>query len=66
MLTLRKCSNGDAAIITLLKALQISITPEVVTAEMEKHPDNPSILAISDVLNWFKIDNGAYKVNSDK
>ncbi len=31
--------------------------------ELEKHPDYPSLLALSDVLSGFGFDNAAYKVN---
>lgn len=60
-----KLPNADAAAINLLKQLRVKINPQDVVAELEKHPDYPSLLAISDVLNWFKIKNDAYRVNAD-
>ncbi len=57
--------NADAALINLLKQLKFGISPQDVMDELEKHPDYPSLLAISDVLNWFKINNAAYRIKPD-
>jgi len=54
--------NPDAAVIKLLKCLAIGIEPAKIIAELEKHPDYPSMLAISDVLAALNIDNAAYRV----
>jgi predicted double-glycine peptidase/uncharacterized membrane protein len=59
-------NNADAAIINLLRKLNIDINPQDVIAELEKHPDYPSLLAVSDVLNWFRVDNAAYRVTADE
>ncbi|MGZ3763688.1 MAG: vitamin K epoxide reductase family protein [Mucilaginibacter sp.] len=56
--------NAEAAVIKLLKNLSISIAPETIAAELEKHPDYPSLLAISDVLTSFRIENGAFRVET--
>ncbi len=61
-----KYANADAAVIQLLKRLGAKINPQDVIDELEKHPDYPSLLAISDVLNWFGIDNAAYRVTSEE
>jgi uncharacterized membrane protein/predicted double-glycine peptidase/thiol-disulfide isomerase/thioredoxin len=66
MLTFTKYQNGDAAVIKLLKNLSIRIDPATITAELEKHPDYPSLLAISDVLNNFDIENSAYRVQPEE
>jgi len=66
MLTFHKYANADAAVINLLKNLGIQINPQDIIEELEKHPDHPSMLAISDVLNWFEIDNAAYRINADE
>jgi uncharacterized membrane protein len=66
MLFLRKESNADAAAINLLKQLKVNINKQDIIDELEKHPDYPSLLAISDVLNWFKINNAAYRINAEE
>ncbi|HJP62458.1 MAG TPA: vitamin K epoxide reductase family protein [Mucilaginibacter sp.] len=57
-------NNADSVVISLLKELAINIKSEDIIAELEKHPDYPSMLAISDVLNWFDIDNAAYRIDT--
>jgi uncharacterized membrane protein len=54
--------NADAAINKLLNYLSINIDPQAISAELEKHPDYPSLLAISDVLTNFDIKNAAFRV----
>jgi len=56
-------SNSTAAIINLLKEFKFPVNPKKVDAEIEKHPDFPSLLSISDVLTWFKVSNAAYQVD---
>jgi uncharacterized membrane protein/protein-disulfide isomerase len=38
----------------------------MVTAELEKHPDYPSLLAVSDVLNSFNIENSAFRIQPEE
>jgi hypothetical protein len=54
--------NADAAITKLLNYLSINIDPQAISAELEKHPDYPSLLAISDVLTNFNIKNAAFRI----
>ncbi len=63
MIALTKYDNADAAIIKLLRSLKIAVDPEIIIAELEKHPDYPSLLAISDVLTVFNVENVALRVN---
>jgi uncharacterized membrane protein/thiol-disulfide isomerase/thioredoxin len=65
MLSFTRYQNPDAAVNKLLKCLSINIAPETITAELEKHPDYPSMLAISDVLNAFNVENAAYRVDQE-
>jgi uncharacterized membrane protein/thiol-disulfide isomerase/thioredoxin len=62
MLSFTNFQNPDAAVTKLLKGLSINIEPDIVITELEKHPDYPSLLAISDILNTFHIENAAYRV----
>src|SRR3569833_384599 len=57
-------NNADSVVISLLKELAINIKSEDIIAELEKHPDYPSMLAISDVLNRFEIDKTAYRIGT--
>ncbi len=66
MLTLTRHNNVDAVLIRLLKKLKISISPDAVIAELEKHPDYPSLLAVSDVLSNFQIENSAFRLQADE
>ena len=64
MLSFTNYQNPEAAVIKLLKSLSIGIDPATIITELEKHPDYPSLLAISDVLTVFNIDNVAYRVDA--
>jgi uncharacterized membrane protein/thiol-disulfide isomerase/thioredoxin len=66
MISLTDYQNADAAVIKLLKSLTVNIDPSVVVAEMERHPDYPSLLAVSDVLSSFNIENNAFRIQPDQ
>src|SRR3569833_898886 len=66
MLSLFNYNNADASIVKLLKHLDINIAHAQVEAELEKHPDYPSLLAISDVLTNFNVENTAFRVDFDE
>lgn len=59
-------NNVDCVVIGLLKELSVSVRSQDIIAELEKHPEYPSMLAISDVLNWFGIDNAAYRIDTNE
>ena len=61
MLTFNRHNNVDAVLIRLLKRLKINISSDTIITELEKHPDYPSLLSISDVLSNFDIENSAYR-----
>jgi hypothetical protein len=48
------------------RELNIRIDLQKVYDELLIHPDYPSLLAISDVLQNFGVDNGAYRIDRDK
>jgi uncharacterized membrane protein/protein-disulfide isomerase len=62
MLSSKKTSNPAAVIYKLLKFSGIYLDQEQINIELDKHPDFPSLLAISDVLNAFKIENNGFKI----
>jgi len=59
-------NNADAAIINLLRQSSINIDSGQIIAELERHPEYPSLLAISDVLTAFGIENKAHRVDFDE
>jgi uncharacterized membrane protein/glutaredoxin len=63
MIFKKKHFNADAIVITLLKALNFHIEPEIIIDDLNRHPDYPSLLAVSDVLTSFNIENEAFSIN---
>jgi uncharacterized membrane protein len=63
---LNQYNNTEATVIKLLRRLSIATAPEKIIAELERHPDYPSLLAISDVLTNFNIENSAFRVSYDE
>lgn len=63
MFLFNKRSNAEAAVTNLLKYLKVTIDSDSVIDELEKHPDYPSMLAVSDVLTEFNIENSAFRVD---
>ena len=49
-------ANADAAVIKLLTALGLYSNHADVIAELDKHPDYPNLLAVSDVLTAFSVE----------
>lgn len=66
MLTFTRHNNIDVVLIQLIKTSKININSDAIIAELEKHPDYPSLLAINDVLNSFHVKNGAFRVQADE
>jgi uncharacterized membrane protein len=66
MFTSIRYNNAEASVIKLIKILNIDILPETIVYELEKHPDYPSLLAISDVLTALHIENFAFRVAPDQ
>ncbi len=65
MFSLTTTPNADAVVTKLLSSLSITgIDQNDVSNQLEKHPDYPSLLAISDVLTSFHIENSAYRVDN--
>lgn len=47
-----------------LGELSVSIDIDIIREELEKHPDYPSMRAVSDVLTWFQVKHAAYHVDA--
>jgi len=58
--------NTKIALINLLQSLEIYISEDTIEAELDKHPDAGSLLAIADVLNAFNVKNVAYAVDKNE
>lgn len=58
--------NGPETAWLLANLLQVKISRSTLKKEIEEHPDYPSLLSISDVLNNYGIDNLTAQFNRDK
>lgn len=58
--------NVEATVIKLIKHLKLKITKQTIIAELERHPEYPSLLALSDILNKFNILNHAFKISDEQ
>lgn len=54
------------AVINYLNYHHINIDQDEFELQLEGHPDFPSLLAFSDALNFFNIENYSYKINDDE
>lgn len=55
-------SNLDSVIFSLIKSLRANVTHKTVETCLSDHPDNPSLLALSDCLTSWNIENQAYRI----
>lgn len=56
--------NAKTTIMNILESIDIEIASDLIEAELEKHPDIGSLLAIADVLNYFKIQAYSYRIKA--
>jgi uncharacterized membrane protein len=66
MLLSSRAANADAVVAKLLKHFFTGIRSEDVSAELEKHPDYPSLLSICDVLRSFNLESEAFKTSYEQ
>ncbi|MFB6453873.1 vitamin K epoxide reductase family protein [Chitinophaga sp. Hz27] len=59
-------SNGPETAKILVDALGVKISASTLRKEIEEHPDYPSLVSISDVLNNYHLDNLTGKFSPDK
>jgi len=59
-------TNGPEAATLITTLLNIKVSASTLEKEIEEHPDYPSLLSISDVLNSYKVDNIAVRIDADK
>ncbi|MGN6395261.1 MAG: vitamin K epoxide reductase family protein [Mucilaginibacter sp.] len=65
MISIFGIDNVGAAVAKLLKSLNHQVNTREIIADLDKHPDYPSMLAISDVLNNFNVVNNAFRVDAE-
>lgn len=58
--------NAVAATYQYLKAIGAKVTEETVEEILKNHPDYPSLLATSDALNEWKIENVAVRITPEQ
>lgn len=63
LISLTKPANPTAVLSTLIKKLNIRVSPFTLKQDLEMHPDFPSLLALSDCLNSWKVAHEAYRIN---
>ncbi len=56
--------NATTTLYALLKGLDAKVTRATIQNELAMHPDFPSLLSMSDVLTYWKIDNTALQLNT--
>jgi protein-disulfide isomerase/uncharacterized membrane protein len=58
--------NTTVVLTRFVKELRIPVTRQSICEQLEKHPDYDSLLAFSDVLDQYRVPNGAYKLKFDQ
>src|SRR5690606_681513 len=56
--------NSLKTLFQYLDAEAISLDKEEFNFQFNSHPDYPSLLALSDTLSFFNVNNGAFKISS--
>ncbi|ASU36555.1 vitamin K epoxide reductase family protein [Mucilaginibacter xinganensis] len=59
-------TNGPETAALLAALLSVDVSATTLRKDIEEHPDNPSLLSISDVLNSYGIENLAIKTDAGK
>ena len=59
-----KQDNAVEVLSAFLKALNVRVTATTISEELPNHPDYPSLLAISDILNVWNIENAAISIEA--
>lgn len=61
-----KDHNTVNTVIKLVKHLKVPVTAGTINLELTKHPDQHSLLGISDVLNDLHVKNGAFQLSAQE
>ena len=54
------------ACISFLRVLKVKVNSATVNETLQNHPDQPTLLCVSDALNKWNIPNGAGKIDTHK
>jgi len=60
-----KKDNTASVLINILEGLNIPVTEASVVNELQKHPEQSSLFAINDLLNYWKVPNGAFNISAE-
>ena len=66
MKSIKSLLYSKPALLKLLNHSGVRIDNDLLTDELEKHPDYPSLLAVCDVLTAFNIENSAFRVSYEE
>lgn len=55
--------NTEAVTYKLLRALDVKVNKSVIESSLRQHPEYPSILAISDCLDDYEVENYCYRID---
>lgn len=58
-------SNLESVLLSLIKTLKVNVTQKTVGTCLSEHPETPSLLALSDCLTGWSIDNQAFRIAAD-
>lgn len=58
-----RLENSEAVVLSLIKELRIDVSKPTVQYQLNEHPEYPSLLAISDSLNGWRIPHETYRVD---
>ncbi len=58
--------NTAKVLTKFISALDIPVTKQSIIEHLDKHPNADTVLAFSDVLDYYKVSNEAYQVSADQ
>ncbi|MDP3665743.1 MAG: vitamin K epoxide reductase family protein [Sediminibacterium sp.] len=58
--------NCESTTINFCEFLKVAVTKTTIKKQLEDHPDYPSLLSVSEVLNSFGVDNLATKITAEQ
>jgi hypothetical protein len=58
-----RLENSEAVVISLIKELNVNVSKFTAIHNLNEHPEYPSLLAISDSLNGWRIPHETYRID---
>lgn len=59
-------SNCESAMCALIRTLGIKVSPKTIKQKIQEHPNTPSLLTISDLLNEWKVKNVSIRASEEQ